>query len=143
MSVQRLLLTLSVGLLLISALPGCGPKRPERVPVSGTITFGGGPWPREATIFFGCEKPAEGFPKRPGMGIVAIDGSFTVSSFENEGDGLMPGKYRAYVTCEKTVNGKTVSYVPAKYQVGATSGFELTIEPGSAPICVSWDVPHR
>ncbi|MBN1911639.1 MAG: hypothetical protein JW818_17995 [Pirellulales bacterium] len=133
----------SLVLLAVLTLPGCGPKRPQTVPVSGTITFGGGPWPAEATLIFTCEKPAEGFPKRPGRAFIATDGSFTVSTFENKGDGLMPGKYRAHVVCEETVKGKIVSHVPAKYQVGLTSGLELTVEPGSAPIHISWDVPRK
>ena len=140
---RMLLSVASLVLLTVVTLPGCGPKRPETVPVSGTITYGGGPWPAEATLIFSCEKPADGFPRRPGIAFVATDGSFTVGTFENKGDGLMPGKYRVHVSCEETVNGKTVSHVPAKYQVGATSGLELTVEPGGPPVFVEWDVPRK
>jgi hypothetical protein len=137
------LVFLAAGLMILVGLVGCGPRRPQTVPVSGRITLDGGPWPSEAMLFFGCE-PAPGFPARTGKAIVAKDGSFRVGTFGNEADGLMPGKYRAYVICEGTAGGKTVSYVPEKYQIAATSGLELTVEPGSRPIDnLSWDVPHQ
>jgi hypothetical protein len=131
-----------IAFLLIGLL-GCGPRRPETVPVSGTITLGGGPWPCEAMIFFGGE-PAAGLPKRTGSAVVAKDGSFTVSTFAgNKADGLMPGKYQAYVLCDQVVNGKTISHVPMKYQISKTSGFELDVQSGADPIKVLWDVPTR
>ena len=73
-----------VGVFLMLIVVGCGSSRPETVPVSGTITLDGGPWPTEALLFFGCYEPAEGFPVRPGKAVVAKDGSFRAGTFGDD-----------------------------------------------------------
>ncbi|HBO44166.1 MAG TPA: hypothetical protein DD670_09585 [Planctomycetaceae bacterium] len=141
---KSLSLPSAILLVLLVVVGGCGPSRPDTVPISGKITLDGGSWPNEAMLFFGCVEPAEGYPKRTGKAIVAKDGSFKVGTFGNETDGLMPGKYQVYVMCEGVVNGKTVSYVPDKYQIGSQSGMELEVEPGSQAIDnLLWDVPSK
>jgi hypothetical protein len=102
-------------------LAGCGgSERPSTVPVSGKITFAGGPPPAEGTVNFMALEAAEGFPKRPGAGKFDADGNLTVRSF-TEGDGLVPGKYRVRVECWKvppSMDGpESVSYVAEDYTV--------------------------
>jgi hypothetical protein len=81
------------------AIVGCGSSRDmELIPVSGTITFAGGPPPKPGTITFSPISTDEGVPKRPGSASFAEDGTFEVTSFE-EGDGLAPGTYSVKVTC--------------------------------------------
>ena len=48
-------------------LAGCGDNRPTTVPVTGTVTFRGGPMPEKGMMFFTVLEPAEGFPARPGV----------------------------------------------------------------------------
>ena len=88
--------------LLLSGwlLPGCGSKHPTTVPVRGTITYGGGAWPKGGAVFFTCVKPAEGFPGRPGMARFDTQGRFVVTTWENV-EGLMPGQYRVGIECWK------------------------------------------
>ncbi len=88
-------------------------------------------------------EPAEGFPRRAGRAFFDTQGRFTVMTY-TQGDGLMPGTYRAAVYCGEPVDdmdsaGK--SFVPAKYQNPAQSGLELVVEPGSPRLVVEYDIP--
>ncbi len=130
----------TVSLILISLL-GCGDDK-GTVPVSGTVTFDGGPMPGEGTVQFHAIEAAEGYSLRTGVGEFDTDGFFQVKSFK-EGDGLTPGKYRVGVHCWKvppSMEGPPpVSHLPTRYMNSTTSSFELTVEPGSSPI--TFDVP--
>lgn len=75
---------LAVGCLTVA---GCGRDAPEMVPTRGKVTLNGGRWPRPGALFFAPLKPAEGFPRRPGVGQFDTDGIFTVTS-RDPGDGL-------------------------------------------------------
>lgn len=122
---------------------GCGPNRPETVRVKGRVTLGGGEWPAAGMIIFTPLEAAEGFPRRPGRAFFDRKGRFTVTTF-SEGDGLIPGKYRAAVHCGEPVNdmdARAKSYVPANYQSPARSGLELTVPPGSGTLNVEYDIP--
>ncbi len=93
------LMRAATALAALLALVGCGKSRDlPMVPVSGTITFAGGPPPKPGTITFSPISTEEGVPNRPGSANFAEDGSFEVTSFE-EGDGLAPGTYSVNVTC--------------------------------------------
>ena len=48
------------GLLGLLLLFGCGRSGPEIVPVHGTITLGGGPWPKPGVLVFAGESAAGG-----------------------------------------------------------------------------------
>ncbi|MBN2023575.1 MAG: hypothetical protein JW809_12390 [Pirellulales bacterium] len=133
------------GLCACAAIGGCGSGNPETVPVHGRITLDGGAWPKPGMIIFTCTEPAAGFPKRPGKGFFDKEGEFVLTTFA-EGDGLMPGTYRAMVICGEDIKdmedtGK--SYVPAKYQSPARSGIELTVTPDSDPIEFVYDIPSK
>jgi hypothetical protein len=128
-------------LAAVSLLPiACRPSGPELITVKGKITYGGGPWPKPGTITF------TGGP-RPASVEFDTQGNFEVAAFEGR-PGLMPGTYKIAVECwevlptmEPPSPGK--SYVPAKYQNGSTSGFEVTVEAGKPLTDVTFDVPKE
>lgn len=139
---NKCFVSITTSLVFISLL-GCSGGL-ETVPVSGTVTLDGGPMPGEGTVNFLPIEPAKGFAMRRGEGEFGPDGSFRVKSFK-EGEGLLPGKYRVGVHCWKvkpSMDGPpAVSYVPAKYMNSQSSGFELTVEPGSSQL--TFDVPLK
>ncbi|HZN36316.1 MAG TPA: hypothetical protein VFB80_20950, partial [Pirellulaceae bacterium] len=94
------------------------------------VTFDGQAPPGPGSIYFLPQEAAEGFPSRPATGDFDKDGNYKVKTFD-PGDGLMPGKYTMHVECWQTppnMEGKPVkSFVPAKYQSAASSGFSVEI----------------
>jgi hypothetical protein len=131
----------AMALLALLSPAGCGPVEPGLVPVRGKVTLDGGPWPRGGMINFtpiGVSSRADGSKSRPGSAKFAVDGSFTVGSFE-AGDGLFPGTYAVAVDCaeappQMSPTGKAIeapNAVPKKYGEPATSGLTLTVKPGA------------
>jgi len=120
------------GLLLLS-VAGCGPNRPDTVPVSGQVLFAGEQPGGEGMVYFTPLEPAEGFPRRPGRAAFGPDGQFVATTFE-EGDGLMPGTYRVAFDCwdkpPKPVGPPSRSLVPPPYGEPSTSPLELEVEIG-------------
>jgi hypothetical protein len=125
---------------------GCGRSGPEVVPVKGTITFGGGPWPKPGVVNFVVETPAPGLPSRPTMGLFDTDGSLTVTTY-TKGDGLVPGKYKIGVECwevRPTMGGPPpISYVPKRYGSSETSGLTVSVDPGQKVVTLNLDVPKK
>lgn len=121
---------------------GCG-SGTGIVPVSGTVTFDGGPPPGGGTVWFTAVEPADGFPMRPATGDFGPDGKFAAKSHE-PGDGLYPGTYKVYLTCweRPPVMGgpPPISYLPPKYQATTTAELDLVVEPGSKAITYDVDV---
>jgi hypothetical protein len=136
-------LTAVLGLTL---LMGCGPSRPETVPVRGKVTLDGGEWPAPGMIIFTAVRPAEGFPRHPGKALFDKAGNFTVGSFAKD-DGLMPGIYYVTVLCGEPVENmqsEGKSYVPDRYMRPGQSGLELRVEPGSGAIDdLRYDIPRE
>jgi hypothetical protein len=133
-------------MLLLSL--GCGDSGPEIVPVKGTVTYGGGPWPAEGGVFLTPVEAAAGEPVIPTVVSMAKDGSFVAES--SVGAGLVPGKYQVAVECwelppdeSRTENPLGKSYVPKKYQDPATSGLSFDVPPGSGAMEVKLDVPKQ
>jgi len=128
----------------VVVLAGCGGSGRPLVPVSGQITFNGGPCPKAGAISFvpNAGSDASGTPARVGQARFGTDGRFVVTSFQ-EGDGLLPGKYRVNIEC---VNGvpspstpwESISYVPADYQPD-----DLVVEEGKGALKVTYDVPPK
>jgi hypothetical protein len=139
------LLLVACSFVLLLAL-GCSRSGPEVVPVKGTITYGGGPWPKPGVANFTVETPAPGLPNRPAMGLFDTDGTLTVTTYK-KGDGLIPGKYKIGVECWEVrpeMGGPPPkSYVPERYGSSATSGFTVTIEPGQKVVTLNLDVPKK
>src|SRR5688572_22160654 len=82
---------------LVVLLLGCGDSGPEVVPVKGTITFGGGPWPTAGGVYLSALEAADGQPAIPTVVTLNQDGSFVAES--TVGAGLVPGKYRVGIEC--------------------------------------------
>jgi hypothetical protein len=129
--------------LFFLTLAGCGREGPERVPVNGRVTYGGGSWPKTGVVYFQPLGSTPGLPMRPALGRFDVDGYFEATSF-TPGDGLVPGKYRVRVECwEVEPNpdpkfGPPKSYVPANVSLA-----DLDVPAGSEELNPSWDVPKR
>src|SRR5262245_53434542 len=129
------LLFLASAALLLSA---CGPSGPPKIKVNGKITFGGGDWPKPATLDFTALKTAEGMPNLPQSVVVQGDGKFTVD--------LVPGEYVVNTTCwevemtpDNPNSGK--SYIPKAFREGDQRP-KVSVPLGAkGPIEVNWDIP--
>jgi hypothetical protein len=114
------------------------------IPVSGKITFAGGPCPAEGTIVFSPVAVEHGRPRRPGIAQFAPDGVFQVTSFR-EGDGLIPGRYQPIVSCWKgepknddPSSFERLNHVPRNYKPD-----EVLVSRAGGPVAVSLDVPKK
>lgn len=128
-----------VGAALLGVI-GCGNERPM-VPVSGTVTFGGGEWPQAGTIGFTPVSSTDGVLTRAGSASFAKDGKFVVGSYK-PGDGLMPGVYRVKVSSvdpsDFTKSPEELNIVPKDFQPD-----DLVVEAGMDPIVLNFDVPKK
>ncbi len=117
-------------ILLLGLIAGCGSDMPKTVKVSGKVTFDGKAPPGPGVVYFLPQEAAKDFPLRPATGDFTADGAYKATTFAAN-DGLMPGKYKAYIECWETapnMDGKPVkSFVPKKYQSVDSSGFELEV----------------
>jgi hypothetical protein len=135
------------GLLLALAclaMPaGCGKDRGAGVvPVSGRVTYHGGGWPNSGYLDFCPVKKADGFPLAPGVAKFDADGNFVVKTEDR--DGLMPGQYRVGVRCwdRPPTDGQGGKNILSEQNAAPDhSGLEVTVEPGSQPITLNWDIP--
>ncbi|MBN2292073.1 MAG: carboxypeptidase regulatory-like domain-containing protein [Pirellulales bacterium] len=91
---------ISICLLLVTALTGCGGS--DRGPVSGTVTVDGRPLEYGVISF----RPAQGNPA-PGSGGVVTDGNFQIPAIK----GLRPGDYIVSIAAFKKT-GRMVSDFP-------------------------------
>ncbi len=137
----------SLSCLFLLLVVGCGQRGPKVVPVEGTITFGGGSWPKAGVLNFAVESSSPGMPDRPAMGLFDTDGKLTVTTFA-KGDGLIPGKYKMGVECWEVrpdIMSPTAakSYVPARYASPKTSGLTVTVEPGQKVVTLNLDVAKK
>jgi len=123
---------------------GCGGDRLPLVPVSGRVTFDGGPCPRNGTILF-VQVPGTGvagMPNRPARAAFGTDGRFAATSF-TDADGLLPGRYQVTVSCLDGEPGpdrprEQISFVPLDYRPE-----ELVVAAGQGAIEVNFDVPPK
>jgi hypothetical protein len=135
---------LSVGCLLCWS--GCGSKHPPTVPVRGRVTFGGGLWPKPGLLVFLPQGPATDTPRRPGQAPFDVEGRFSANSFSGH-EGLLPGTYLVRIECWETPPGLTPtpapkSYLPPAFLNAPDGNWTLRVEPGSAPIELTYDVPR-
>lgn len=130
-------------LLLFVTLTGCGREGPERVPVHGRITYGGGAWPKAGVVYFQPLGSHGGQPLRPATGMFDAEGSFQATSF-TPGDGLVPGKYRVRVECWEVEPNPDPKFGPPKsYVPGNVALADLEVPEGSSTLTPTWDVPKR
>ena len=128
------------------AVAGCGAgDRPQTIPIQGTVTLAGGPWPKPGEVYFLPIAPKDGFPRRAAVARFETDGKFSSPTSWVEGDGIVPGRYRVYVTCWKTPPTRSgpppVAYTDSKYQSGATSDIEMEADAESEGKEFRWDFP--
>ena len=119
---------------LIAVSAGCGDGRPQRVPVSGSVSIDGSPVAVGSIIL----RPASG---RQAAGQLDQNGRFSVSTYESS-DGCVPGEYSVTVYAVEQINADTLKwYVPKKYQSTATSGLKANIEgpTESLDFALTWD----
>ena len=135
---------LTIAVVLLGPLIGCGDTGLRVVPVNGKVTFAGGPPPKPGTITFMPIAIAEGLPSRPATALFGEDGSFHVTSFKKN-DGLIPGTYHARVDCWKqqpTLNNpitfETYNYVPKNFQPPP-----ISVDPNADEVEVVIDVPKK
>ena len=114
------------------------------MPVSGDVTFDGGPPPDVGTIVFKPESVAEGFPHRSGRATFSTDGKFVVTSFQ-KGDGLAPGEYMVEVSCYRGAPkiGTKDPFGDASYIDKSYVPAKLVVESDSDAMEVKFDVPLK
>jgi hypothetical protein len=126
-------------------IAGCGGgNNLPLIPVSGRVTFDGGPCPAEGSVTFMPVDVAPGLPRRPGIGKFKTDGRFVATSFR-EGDGLIPGHYAVSITCYQGLPDPDsrdpfgdINFVPGDYRPD-----DLVVDAGSGPIEVNYSVPPK
>jgi len=122
------------------ALAGCGPSGPPEIPVKGKVTFGGGAWPKPATLDFTAVQPAAGMPNKPATAVIEGEGNYSVK--------LVPGQYVVNVSCwevepQPDNPTKAKSYIPDRYATGADrQKLEVPLD-AKGPIELSWDIPKN
>jgi hypothetical protein len=129
---------------LLAAMIGCGSAQEfPLVPVSGIVTFAGGPCPKPGTIDFSPMTVEEGLPQRPGRARFSEDGYFEATSFE-EGDGLVPGAYSVRITCwEQPPSENDPTSFERFNLVPSTFHYEIVVEPDADAMEVNIDVPKK
>jgi len=148
-SARWTLLAIAIVVCCCPVWTGCGSDRPEMVPVSGKVTYGGGAWPKEGILYFVAVENAPGKPARSVSAPFDTEGNFSAEAFKGD-KGLFPGKYKVTVECWETppsmggdsdTSSTPKSYVPVKFQSATTTPLELTVETGSSAKTVTFEVP--
>ena len=117
--------------LLPALLAGCGDGRPERVPVSGRVTYQGEPV-TTGTVYFWPEQGPQA------RGTIGPDGRYRLRTFEKE-DGAVPGKHTV------TIEAKEVS-AGGPDPKSMDEEFELFSDPDAESLAkprVRWLVPEQ
>jgi hypothetical protein len=121
-------------LVICCAVGGCGPQRPKRVPVSGTVIIDGKPLTRGTVSFV----PQDA---RPATGEIGPDGRFTLSTF-GEGDGCVPGSHTVTVFANEWLTPTQLKWhAPKEYADIETSTLkvEITGPRDDLQIELTWD----
>jgi hypothetical protein len=128
---------------LVAAV-GCSGGYDGLVPVSGTVTFDGGPPPAGGFLSFVPIERAPGQPSRPARAVFQTDGAYEATSFQ-EGDGLFPGSYTVLVTCNQGEldYSKKDPFREASYVADDYEGQKLVVEDGSDEITLNIDAPLK
>ncbi|WP_425395236.1 hypothetical protein [Aeoliella sp.] len=127
---------LCVASLLVGAfaMVGCSDGRPERVPVSGTLTIDGQPLAGAFVNFY----PASG---RPSNGRTDESGRFVLGCFEDD-DGAQVSTHEVSVIAVEEIAPNTMKwYAPKKYSRVDTADLSYTIDQpvDDLSIDLTWD----
>jgi hypothetical protein len=98
---------------------GCD-DRPERVPVSGTVTIDGQPVEHGTVMVV----PAN---MKPAYGTIGPGGKFSLTTFE-ENDGVVPGTHKVTVTATEPQQGGQKWHAPQKYSDLAQTDATVTVD---------------
>lgn len=133
---------------------GCGQQGPERVPVSGTVTWNGEPLPsaehRPSRIYF---VPAQG-NEAPSTSAEIVNGEYTIES----NGGVPVGKHRVRIEAYRPPPGSAaaegqelpawvaddvegppvIQFIPPRYN--QRSELEIIIDPAGGPIQHNFDL---
>lgn len=126
-------------------LAACNGNGIETIPVRGQITYGGGVWPANGTLYF-IPIQTTGTIMRPGMARFTKEGQFAARTF-TEGDGLIPGRYAVKVECWEHPPSmdsnapEAKSYVPAAIQAGTAEGWQVEVSSDQSVVELKLDVP--
>jgi hypothetical protein len=130
-------------LLAVSTL-GCDKKGVTTVPVTGKVTFAGGPPPAKGSIIFRPVSTPDGLPKRPGTAEFDESGLFQTTSFKKN-DGLIPGTYAVRIDCwmghpsgDDPGSQERLNHVPKNYEPP-----EVKVEVGASSVELTFDVPKK
>lgn len=134
---------------------GCGYRRPQRIPTTGTLLLDGSPVANASLVFL----PAEG--GRPAMAHSDENGQFTISTYGGN-DGLPAGRYKlsatklmlreraqkrldAFNASEAAENGGDIQFtdadyrnmLPARYSDPRSSDYEVVIEKNGPSLTIN------
>lgn len=125
-------LLLSTALVAV-AFAGCD-SRPERVPVSGTVTIDGEPVEHGTIMVI----PAE---MRPAYGTLGPGGKFTLTTFEAN-DGVAPGTHKVTVVATEPQGANAQKWhAPQKYSDPLETDVTVTVDGPTEDLKVelTWD----
>jgi hypothetical protein len=124
----------SIVLLLgICCLAGCGDRGPDRVVVSGTVTFNGKPLPHGNIRFMptgDSAVPMAGTIVRDGVYKVERHGGVPVGAYKIEIEAYQVDKRHTNPDSPMARGAPRIQYLPKRYN--ANSELTITIEPGRA-----------
>lgn len=127
----------SAFLLPLVFIIGCGGSKTH--PIHGTVVFTGNPEPAKELVGYSItlepESPDAEGKKNSGSGLIAADGTFKISTFE-QNDGAVPGKHKVAIT-PPVQNGDgpvPKRLIPTRYGDLGTSGLIIHVEAGKPDV---------
>ena len=115
----------TIGLVFVLTVAGCGGHEKDTAVVRGTVTLDGKPLPGGSVMF----TPPSG---RGAVGPIASDGTFSLSTYA-PGDGAAVGPHKAAILApappsETATPPAWAAKLPQRYQNAESSGLEYTVE---------------
>ena len=134
---KNFMLRFSTFLLPLIFVIGCGGTKTH--PLNGTVVFTGGTELAKELVGYSItlepEAPNAEGKKNSGSGLIAADGTFKISTFE-QNDGAVPGKHKVAIT-PPVQNGDGPApkpLIPSRYGDLGTSGLIINVEAGKPDV---------
>lgn len=130
---------LTVMILVLAPIVGCGKGRPKLVKVSGQVLIDGQP------LAAGVQGFIQVVPQGTRAATGQIDpqtGRFTLTTFD-PGDGCVQGTHKVAVIVRAMVGNESVSLIDEKYADPNTSGLTVTIDKPTDSLTVELQGPLR